>query len=256
MKLKFVCLNLWRGGELFDGILDFLAKENADIIALQEVCDSPDPALPRQYHSIQTLQERLHYSHTDFAPALLDILPEGKILNGNAILSRFPIKSRDVTFFNEPFGERDGKDPKTFPTTPRNLQHVSLDTPGGKVNIFNLQGVWDMDGDNFSEQRRNMSNVIIKAIKGKPNVIVAGDTNAKHTNPAMRAIEEHLTSVFGDKRITSFNMRRKDNPGYATAVVDHIYVSKDIKVLEYDCPDVDISDHFPLTALLEVGASK
>jgi endonuclease/exonuclease/phosphatase family metal-dependent hydrolase len=253
MKIKFVCLNLWWGGELFDGILEFLTHQDADIVALQEVYDSPDPTLSRQYHSMQTLQERLHYPYVDFAPAILDRLPVGKVMNGNAILSRFPIKSRDVTFFNEPFGERDGKDPKSFPTTPRNLQHVVLDTKAGEVNVFNLQGVWDLNGDNFSQQRRNMSNKIIAAVQGQQNVIVAGDTNARYTNPAMRAIEQHLTNIFGDELTTTFNMRRKDNAGYATSVVDLIYISKDIVVLEHDCPDIDISDHLPLTATFEVA---
>ncbi|HWZ66148.1 MAG TPA: endonuclease/exonuclease/phosphatase family protein [Patescibacteria group bacterium] len=254
MKFKFVCLNLWRGGELMDGILDFLAKENADIVVLQEVYDGHDQTLPRQYRSIQVLQDKFHYPYIDFAPTVIDVLPVGKVTSGNAVLSRFQIKGHDVTFFNEPFGERDANDPKTFPITPRNLQHVVLDIPGGEINVFNLQGVWDLDGDNVSEKRRNMSNVIIKAITGKQNVIVAGDTNAKHTNPVMRAIEGHLNSVFGDELTTSFNMHRKDNPGYATAVVDMIYVSKNIVTLEHDCPDVDISDHLPLTAWFEISA--
>jgi endonuclease/exonuclease/phosphatase family metal-dependent hydrolase len=253
MKIKFVCLNLWYGGKLLDGILEFLTKENADIIALQEAWDSPDPKLPDQYHSVDALQRRLNYPFHDFAPAVVDRLPIGKVTNGNAVFSRFPIIGRDITFFNEPFGERDALDPKTYPVTPRNLQHIALDTPVGEVNLFNFQGVWDLDGDNFSESRRNMSNVIIKAVEGKQNVILAGDTNAKPTNPAMRAIEQHLTNVFGDELTTSFNMRRKDNPGYATAVVDLIYISKNIRVLEHDCPDVDISDHLPLTATFEIS---
>lgn len=252
MKVTFVCLNLWRGGELFDEILDFLARENADILALQEVNNSSNPRLADKYRSIETLQKHFNYPFCDFAPAVLDRHPIGKVPHGNAILSRFPIKSRNVLFFNEPFGERDPLDPKTFPTTPRNLQHVVLSTPTGELNIFNFQGVWDLDGDNFSEARQNMSNQIIKAIRGKSNVIVAGDTNAKHTNPAMRAIEKHLMSVFGDELVTTFNMRRKDNPGYATAAVDLIYVSKDINVIKCDCPDVDISDHLPLTATFEI----
>lgn len=255
MKVKFVCLNLWIGGVLFDDILEFLVKQDADIVVLQEVLDHPDLKLPAHYHSLQALQSRLKYPFQDFAPAVLDKFPWGTVVNGNAVLSRFPIKQRDVTFFKEPFNEHEPRysfDPEYFPQTPRNLQHVTLDIPAGEINVFNTQGVWDLDGDNFSEQRKNMSNIIIKATQGKQNVILAGDTNAKHTNPAMRAIEQHLTSVFGDELTTSFNLRRKNNPGYTTAVVDMIFVSKDITVLEHACPDVDISDHLPLTAIFKI----
>lgn len=47
-------------------------------------------------------------------------------------------------------------------------------------------------------------------------------------------------------------MRRKSNPGYATSVVDMIFTSPDIRVVSKSCPDVDLSDHFPLIATLEI----
>jgi hypothetical protein len=46
MKIKVVCLNLWQGGNLFDGILKFLEAEDADILLLQEVYNASDPKLP------------------------------------------------------------------------------------------------------------------------------------------------------------------------------------------------------------------
>ncbi len=92
--------------------------------------------------------------------------------------------------------------------------------------------------------------------KGLRRVIVAGDTNAKPTNPAMLAIEQQLVSVFKNDLPTSFNVRRKDLkkfPGYATATVDLMYVSPDVTVVVRDCSNVDISDHLPLTATLHIS---
>jgi endonuclease/exonuclease/phosphatase family metal-dependent hydrolase len=252
MVLKVICLNLWQGGNLMDGILDFLATENADILLLQEVYDSTDATLPNNYRSIEVLTAALKYEHCEFAPAMLDKVPEGKVLSGNAIFSRFPLQPHEAVFFNEPFRERDAHDPKEFPITPRNLQHVTASLPDHELNLFNFQGVWDLDGDNYSPQRKQMSDVIIKAIQGKPNVILAGDTNAKPTNPAIAAIEEYLHSVFGNELTTTFNMLRKDNPGYATAVVDMMFVSPTITVQDYACVNVDISDHLPLVVTLQI----
>jgi endonuclease/exonuclease/phosphatase family metal-dependent hydrolase len=48
-------------------------------------------------------------------------------------------------------------------------------------------------------------------------------------------------------------MHRKDNPGYATAAVDMLFVSPGIKIIDRQCPDVDISDHLPVVATLEVS---
>lgn len=85
----------------------------------------------------------------------------------------------------------------------------------------------------------------------KPHVILAGDTNAKPTNQAMRNLEKHFVSVFGDELTTTFNMKRKTNPGYATAAVDLMYISPDLEVIQKACLDVDVSDHLPLVVTLQ-----
>ncbi len=48
-------------------------------------------------------------------------------------------------------------------------------------------------------------------------------------------------------------MRRKKDPGYATSAVDVVYVSPEIKIISRDCPNVDISDHLPLVATLDIA---
>jgi len=140
---------------------------------------------------------------------------------------------------------------ENFATAPRNLQHVQVDANGTELNIFNIHGIWDLDGDNDSERRLAMSKAVVDAVSGKKHVVLAGDTNVKPETKTIRNIEKHLTSVFKDELMTSFNMRRKNNPGYASAVVDMMFVSQDFKVLEHVCPNIDISDHLPLIATLE-----
>lgn len=254
MKLKVISLNIWIGGVLMDNIIDFLRSEDADIVLLQEVLQGSDDTLPVQYRSFDTLKQKLGYPYGDFAPSMIDIFPWGDIPNGNAILSKFPIIDRDVVLFDQSLDAstpRSPFDPTSWPITPRNLQHVVLETPAADINVYNFQGVWDLDGDNISPERERMRDVILRSISGKKYVILAGDTNAKHTNPVMRALEQHLTNIFGDDLRTSFNMRRKTNPGYASAVVDMIYVSDDFQVLTKQCPDIDISDHLPLVVELK-----
>ena len=250
--MKVICLNLWEGGRLFDGVLDFLRAEDADVLLLQEVHGGTDSSLPLNYRSIHVLNEQLSYPYYDFAPAMLDRLPEGKVESGNAIYSKYPIVSSDIVFFDDPYREREAFNPKEFPTTPRNLQHAVIKINDKDFNFYNFQGVWDLDGDNFSERRQHMSEVIIQQIQGKPRVVLAGDTNAKPTNKAITNIEQHLVSVFGNELPTSFNMRRKDNPGYATACVDMMFVSSDLHIRDKQCPDIDISDHLPLIVTLDI----
>lgn len=251
MRIKLVSLNIWNGGAL-DAAIEFITSQNPDIVVLQEVYNGTDPSLEPKYRTFEELKNRLGLPYHDYEPCLLINTPAGKLPWGNATFSRFPVAARETIFFNGPMNEDYVPDIKNNPSIPHVLLCDKLETPDGEVNVLNLHGTWDLDGDNFSDKRRQMSEAVISAAKGKPNVIVAGDTNAKPTNQAMINIEGHLASVFGRELTTTFNMSRKDNPGYGTAAVDMVYVSSDIKVVAKECPDADVSDHLPLVVTMEI----
>ena len=254
MAIKIISLNLWWGGHLFPAIIDFLKAEDPDIVALQEVYNSDNPSLADNYRSMEKLRAALNYTHSDSAEAYQESLPAGKVPHGNAVLSKFPITERSMSYLAEPTAENiEYQDiPEHWPITPAPLQYVEIETPSGKLNVFNMHGVWDMDGDNYSQRRQRMSQVMIAETSGKAHVILTGDSNAKPSNQAMRNLEAHLQPVFGDELVSTFNMKRKDNPGYATAAVDLMYVSSDVKIVSRTCPQVDISDHLPLVVTFEL----
>lgn len=251
MTIKCVSLNIWHGGELLLPMLDFLHEQQADIYFLQEVRQSSDNSLPESFHSLKTIQSRLNYPYSHYAPAFSQTVDRATFTSGNGVITKFPIRNTSTFYVRGKF--RDWPANQTdFRDLPSILQIVELETPSGIVNACNLHGVWDLDGDLYSNARKQMIDVILKAISKKQNIILAGDTNAKHTNPAMRLLENQLTSVFGSDLISTFNMRHKDNPGYATAAVDLMFVSTHIKVLSKSCPDVNVSDHLPLVVELEL----
>jgi len=254
MTIKFVSINLLHGGTFLDNILKFLREQDADIVIMQEAYNSTDPTLAKQFRSMQVLDEELHYPYNDFVAAFRDMdRTEGKAQIGNALLSRFPISGRDSVFFFEGYSDGAYRDvPGNYQNCPRVLEHVTMETPVGDIDVFNIQGVWDLNGERYSDQRKHMADIVIEQVSGKERVILGGDTNAKTDNQCIKDIEEHLHSVFGSELTSTFNMRHKDNPGYATAAVDMIFVSPTIQVLAKDCPEDDVSDHKPLTATFEV----
>ncbi len=252
MDIKVVTLNIWLGGILQEEFLSFLKEQDADVLLLQEVHNGTDPTLKPQFRTMQILKEQLGYPHEVFAPEYLDITEtDGQFQVGNAILSKFPITNSDITDFI-PYSETYNNVEGNYHNCPYNMLHATLDTPAGEVNVFNMHGVWDLNGDNPGPLRQKMSKLVVAAISDKPRVILAGDTNARPTNPVMQDIAKQLHSVFGDELRSTFNMRHKDNPGYASSAVDMMFVSDDIKVLGHDCPDVNISDHMPLVATVRV----
>lgn len=243
MRLKIVSLNIWLGGALFDSVLQFLRKENPDIIGMQEVYNNKN---------FDLLKSKLGYSYASFAPAFKENLKEGIVEQGNAILSKFPIIAEKTIFYDVPYDNNFIRPETDFSRVPRNLQQAVLEINGIKLNISNTQGIWGFDGKD-TERRLQMAKTIIKEIKDKENVILTGDFNINQGTKTIANIGKHLKEIFKDELVNTFNTKRKpERSGYNKAVVDRIFVNKNIKVLEHYCPQVDISDHLPLVCVLEI----
>lgn len=251
MKIKFATLNIWEGGMLFDKILDFIKKEDPDIIVMQEVRNGKDLRLEKQCRTMDVFKKELRYQYSVFAPAFLNTLSVGKIDEGNAIFSRFPIISDNVTFFDRQYGEFDSENSKHFELIPGILQHEVIEFNSLKLNVFNVHGVWGHDGKD-NERRLKMSKIIVDEVKDKENVVLAGDFNVKPNTKTIHNIEFYLKNVFKGESTTTFNMKQKDGEGYAISVVDMVFVSRNIKVISHFCPKIDISDHLPLVCTLEL----
>lgn len=251
MQIKYLSLNIWNGGMLFDNVIEFLKREHPDILSLQEVYNNHGSEFERRYRTIDVLQDIFHYPYTAFAPAFRKHENNIAVEQGNAVFSKFPITATQITFYDKPYRDIYGEQPEDYPFYPRNLQYAALDAHGKTINVFNTHGIWGEDG-NDNPRRLHMSDVMIKQVKNKERVILSGDTNTSHYTKTITNIEKHLTNVFKDELKSSFNMKQKDKPGYATSVVDVLFVSPDIRIIEHSMPDVNVSDHMPLIAVLEI----
>lgn len=256
MKLKVLTLNIFEGGLFFDNILQFLKREDPDVFCLQEVYNGQTVTLPQYYQSINILQSAFPFYKYHFAPEFLSITIEGKIDVGNAIFSRYPIIEGSSHFFNVSYGEYPQVSPNhDYSKHPCNLQYCSIVFANSKVNLYNVHGVWGTDGSD-NKDRLHMSKIIVDQIKGKKNTILLGDFNVQPETKTIKNIERHLENVFKDEIQTSFNLAHKDlqkYPGYATAVVDMFFISKDMKLISKRVSSDDVSDHVPLICELEIG---
>jgi len=252
MKIKFINLNLWGVGGIFDKALDFLVKEKFDIICLQEVFDGQAEKLEPGFRALSLLKEKLDLHYHFYSPAFTDNRKEGRIVQGNAIFSKWPIFGSHTAFFDRPYQEDYAEIEENYPFVPRNVQQAVIKKDNVTLNIFNTQGIWGKNGyDN--ERRIKFSQLVVDLVEDKENVILSGDFNVNEGTKSINILEEHLNNIFkDDKRQSSFNLKRKTNPGYATAVVDFIFASPSIKVVSHKMPSVDVSDHLPLIAELEI----
>ena len=138
-----------------------------------------------------------------------------------------------------------------FEHFPRNMQWVQLEMNNNLLNIFNLHGIWGKDGKD-NPRRLKMGNIIIDKVKNKEKVILSGDFNMNPNTKTIHNIEKVLKNVFKKSIKSTFNTKYKNDPIFSKLIIDMVFVSHDIKILEKRCHIVDISDHLPLTAVLEI----
>lgn len=251
MQLKFLTLNLFEGGLFFDNIIDFLREELPDILALQEVYNGKVGTISKNLKSVEILGQELKNFYHYFSPELIDCRSEGKFEYGNAVFSKFPILNSQTFFLHSAVQEiRNSNRSGGFEKHPKNMQHLEIDFNTKSLNVFNLHGIWGQDG--YDNQRRSkMARVIVKSVKDKKNVILAGDFNLFPETKVVQDIEVLLKNVFKGELKSTFNMKHKTSQSFATSVVDMIFVSRNVRVLDHYCPKVDISDHMPLVSVFD-----
>jgi endonuclease/exonuclease/phosphatase family metal-dependent hydrolase len=258
MRLKFVSLNTWFGGKLWDPMVAFLQAENPDILALQDVQYTHDPfASEKRFKTLDVLSPKLSLPHRMFAPTFSyrDSGKEDTKLDfGNGILSRMTLIRTDNWFYPGTHYDSFGHVGE-FETTqcPRGLQYALIQINEKKLHIFNTQGLWGKDGNDTPERLAASAFILEKIGDNKP-AILCGDFNTDQTSQSMKHIAAKMHDVFAeDKRTTSFNVERKPkDSGYKNAVVDFIFTTPDIKILSHSTAQVDVSDHLPLLMEFEI----
>lgn len=252
-----ISLNVWIGGLLFEQMIEYLQKNRPDFLLLQEVNNGSKKEYPLSYKTFQEIQSKLQYSHAHFAPAFIETLADGEqVVQGNAIFSDFPLTEQAIVYYDVPFGLREEQNPGAFENTPRSLEHVVAHLPQGNLHLLNTQGIWGVDG--FDNPRRlHMAEKITAQLQsiGDEPFVLAGDFNVQPQTKTIAKIEHVATNVFSYELVTTFNTKRKDlqkHPGFASAVVDMMFVSDQVVVHSKRCDVVDISDHLPLSIQFEL----
>ncbi len=255
MKIKIITLNAWKQGNLQNKAVDFLNQEKPDIVFLQEIYNGEESQLELRYRSLNIFRSKLQLAYWQFGPQFRDITPKDQVNaeQGLLTLSTLPIVSFKNIYFDIQYTTLyNYEDKQDFSELPQNVLFAKINLDGTVLNVFNVHGPWNLNGTEDDRRRLAMSRIIVNEIKDKQNVIVAGDFNVRRPTQTIKQIEKYLSNIFADELKTTFNMKRKDNRGYAGAAVDMMFVSPNIKVIEHYCPQVDISDHLPLVAVLEV----
>jgi endonuclease/exonuclease/phosphatase family metal-dependent hydrolase len=256
MQIKIVSLNIWNGGQLFAEMSNFLQQQQADIMFLQEAYNGSDLEIESRFQTVKLLTQLFPNYDYNFAPMYLDTREkEGPTEDGQLIISKFPLLKPQVIYFDIPYGPYDHDQTTDFSNFPAGVQLATVMVNQQPLRLLNVHGPVNFDGTADTKRRLKMSSTLLKEIKRGERVILAGDFNVQPHTKTIGNIEQKLKSVFKNQLNTTFNTHRKDllkHPGYATAVVDMMFISPTIKIVHHECPQVDVSDHLPLVATLAV----
>ncbi len=254
MNIKIITLNIEHGGKLLDDAISFLNEQDPDILFLQESQETDQVTTKLHYKTVTEVTKRTQLPYHVFSPFCEFVFGEVRIFHGNAVFSKYPLTFLETVYFVGSYETADffgAQERHDYSELPHAMQITSVQLPHCTVQLLNVHGVWGRDGED-SEIRDAMVDKIIRKIDPTHPTIAAGDFNFQAYTHAARRLEEQLHSVFGQTLTSTFNMRRKTDPGFATASVDMIYVSKNVPVLSSACPQVEVSDHLPLVCELEL----
>ncbi len=231
MTIKILSWNIWINGN-FEQIAEFLKKEYADIIGLQEVKDDD---LERPV--IEFLRD-LGYEFL-FTPVEKIWKSDNKAyFDGPAIFSKYKIKNHES--FNLSKEES------------RAVIRADIEVQGKILHVFNthLMHTHQTDSKIQNEQAENLLKLL-----PKEKTILMGDFNATPENSSIKKIQEVL--VDSDPSATpTWSMYPAGcnvcNPQKVDVKLDYIFTSKDLKVESFRVRESQASDHLPISAIIEI----
>ena len=229
VEIKVVTYNI-RHCEGMDGKVDLrriaavLEALDADIIALQEVdMGRLRTRLAKQAYVLARLLgmgcvygEALRYRIGSF---------------GNAVLSRFPIKS----YMNHRL---------PAPKPQRSMQEVHLDINGQTVRIFNTH--LELNRELRLTQIREFIVPLIQS--SNTPAIFAGDLNETSDDPGVKYLTQCFTDSFVVNSGLLTNTFTSRNPAER---IDFIFLNNGFQALDYRIQSADASDHLPVFSRIQ-----
>lgn len=239
-------------------VAEYIIEQNPDIVALQEVVRPLDVHVFPQYRSLEILLEKLSgmYPYYFFGPLWVskaiakgsEVTRDfgGYVEQGNLILSKFPIIAADNKHFYKNYEL--ALDWTNFKSEDhaRALQEVVIDSPQGRLRIFNIHGTWSADKlDN--DRTKNEVDFVLREVGGNTeDTLVCGDFNLLPHTDSIQKLSKSLHNTVEAFGIKTTRPDFKDNLESGNTIVDYIFTGTNIAVSALHVPQVAISDHLPL----------
>ncbi|MBI4036249.1 endonuclease/exonuclease/phosphatase family protein [Candidatus Daviesbacteria bacterium] len=256
--MKLISLNTW-GGRAFAPLMKFIQNHSSDtdIFCFQEVYKSSKTEVladNSRANLLDDLSKALPNYEYFFCPMgnELDLINQYQAdnLDLEIGLAVFWKKSLLVKHKGCNFVLKDQlENISIFASLAVILQQVTFDISGKQINIINTHG-FPTPGDKLDSPIRlrqsQTTTTLLENLSG--GKILVGDFNLMPNTKSIQMIEEHMRNLISESNIE--RTRSKLNPHYNKAddqkFADYTFVSEDIKVRDFEVPNIEVSDHLPM----------
>src|SRR3989344_8238003 len=256
--LKFIQINIYKG-KYFEALLDFLKKQDADIITLQEVTVGGfNLTGDKSANLFEFLKKELKLNGVYHGDLKLTGLPRSSF--GNAVLTKFGIRTSKVItlkkFRSVTLEELDGASAfEIRPKIPRHMLDVLVNSPFGELHTISIHGAWTAPPQDTPENLRQAKLIkyYLKLLnKDDQPFVLGGDLNVTPNTKVINMINSVANNLMINSpfEYTTHPKIHKIVP--RKFLVDYIFSSKHFKVFSLNVPEVTVSDHLPVVAELEL----
>lgn len=252
--MKLISLNIW-GGKKFKPLINFI-KENSkdtDIFCFQEVFDTSSNIKKSSGYRTNIYQELIDIltSHQGYFAPVQDNYLVGSfqkhftnfsLLSGLAIFIR---KNLTVKLHGDflVYGKKNGLNPHDRSSVPKNVQFLLFENSSKIISLSNVHGLWT-DDKKDSPARISQSKKIVHFLnKPTGEKIVCGDFNLDINTESLRLLEANMINLIKEYKIRT--TRSKLYSG-KNKFADYILVAPEIKVINFEVPSINVSDHLPM----------
>lgn len=256
--MKLISLNTW-GGKIFEPLMDFIKsqRQSTEIFCFQEIYDTKSDV--KDYHQIRAnllreLKKTLPGFKIFYTPEFegYDSCPESvdfDLTVGEAVFIKDTlqiINQEELLIYGNKLDKVLKKDFSNLPVT---LQYISFTVNGKQYIVCNFHGTAFPGTKLDTPFRLKQSTDILAFLKNKVGAkIVIGDFNLLPQTESILMLEKDYRSL-----IKKFNIgkTRSNLSPYAKSLdfqkfADYAFVSKDITVISFEVPNIEISDHLPM----------
>ncbi len=227
MKIKVVSINIERHKHI-ERVVEFLKKENPDVICLMEVCESDVVILAGESYPFRV-----------YAPN--DVMPEseGRGTTGVAILSKKPIEWSEKFYCNE--ADRAYLEKPGLGTHAPILVLAKI----GDLQIGAVHFSWTANGS-VDERQRKHTDILLEYLSTKGELVLCGDFNIPRGNEMYQKLltnyQDNIPTEIETTLDPKLHRANFETPGKLKFVVDYVWSTPTYEVSEVRV-EQGVSDH-------------